>query len=101
MMDAICGATETKPDCAYIGQRYAGAEKYLGGARGPGGTRYMRCQDMLYESWRSIPEERRGLWGPSCPASSSGCGAFSAGTVRVMLFLVTPSRCCGSDHLCQ
>ena len=37
MMDAICGATETKPDCAYIGQRYAGAEKYLGGARGPGG----------------------------------------------------------------
>ena len=35
IMDAICGAAETKPDCAYIGQRYPGAEKYLGGARGP------------------------------------------------------------------
>ena len=39
-MDAICGAAETKPDCAYIGQRYPGAEKYLGGARGPDGSIY-------------------------------------------------------------
>ena len=39
-MDAICGAAETKPDCAYVGQRYPGAEKYLGGARGPDGSIY-------------------------------------------------------------
>ena len=26
MMDAICGAASEAPDCAYIGQRYAGAE---------------------------------------------------------------------------
>ena len=38
-MDALCGGTDA-PDCAYVGSRYPGAEKYLGGVRGPGGIIY-------------------------------------------------------------
>ena len=71
MMDAICGATSEAPDCAYIGQRYAGAEKYLGGARGPDKP-YCRAGPRAFESWRSIRGARRAWWGPSCPASLNG-----------------------------